>query len=136
MDVESARTFLATNHHGILLTYRADGGPQMSPVVAGVDADGYAIVSSRETAFKVKNLLRDSRASLCVFADRFYGDWVQVDGAAEIITLPDALEPLVDYYRRISGEHPDWGDYRDAMRRERRVLIRVSMDRAGPARFG
>ena len=136
MDKDAAREFLATNHRGILLTYRSDGMPQMSPIIAGVDADGYVTVSSRETAYKVKNLLRNPSASLCMFTDGFYGGWVQVDGTAEIVTLPEAMEPLVDYYRRLSGEHPDWQDYRDAMRQERRVIIRIPIDRAGPTRFG
>ena len=108
----------------------------MSPIVAGVDDYGHVIVSSRETAYKVRNLVRDPRASLCMFTDGFYGGWVQVDGIAEIVHLPEAMELLVDYYRRLSGEHPDWDEYRTAMRKERRVVIRISIERAGPTRFG
>ena len=136
MDHDKARAFIEANHRGILLTYRADGTPQMSPVLAGVDAGGHVVVSSRETAYKVRNLQRDPRASLCMFTDGFFGGWVQVDGTAGIITLPEAMEPLVDYYRNLSGEHPDWQEYRDAMQRERRVVIRISVERAGPTRFG
>ena len=136
MDMDRARDFIRTNHRGILLTYRSDGGPQMSPIVAGVDSDGYFVVSSRETAYKVKNLRRDPRASVCIFTDGFYGEWVQVDGVAEIVSLPEAMDGLIDYYLLLSGEHPDWNDYRAAMREERRVLIRISPGRAGPARFG
>ena len=136
MDHDEARTFIGSNHRGILLTYRSDGTPQMSPIVAGVDSDGYVVVSSRETAYKVRNLRRDPRASLCMFTDGFFGGWIQVDGLADVLSLPEAMEPLVDYYRGLSGEHPDWDDYQDAMRRERRVLIRIAIERAGPTRFG
>ncbi|MCE2530849.1 MAG: PPOX class F420-dependent oxidoreductase [Acidimicrobiia bacterium] len=136
MNVDQALDFVTTNHRGILLTHRSDGGPQMSPIVAGVDSDGCIVVSSRETAYKVKNLLRDPRASVCMFTDGFYGGWVQIDGVAEIISLPGAMDGLIDYYRQLSGEHPDWDEYRAAMREERRVLIRISPERAGPTRFG
>lgn len=136
MDIDQARKFVAANPRGILLTRRSDGGPQMSPIVAGADSEGYIVVSSRETAFKVKNLRRDPRASLCMFTDRFYGEWVQIDGNAEVVLLPEAMDALIDYYRGLSGEHPDWDEYRAAMREERRVLIRISPERAGPTRFG
>lgn len=136
MVIQQARDFIAANHRGVLLTFRADGAPQMSPILANVDQGGFVVVSSRETAYKVKNLERDPRASLCMFVDRFYGQWFQVDGVAEVVRLPEAMEPLVDYYRSVSGEHPDWDEYREAMRRERRVLIRISVQRAGPTRHG
>ena len=136
MDIDQARDFIRGNHRGILLTRRSDGGPQMSPIVAGVDSDGCIVVSSRETAYKVKNLRRDPRASVCMFTDGFYGGWTQVDGVAGIVSLPEAMDALIDYYRLLSGEHPDWDEYRAAMRDERRVLIRISPERAGPTRFG
>jgi PPOX class probable F420-dependent enzyme len=94
------------------------------------------VVSSRETAIKVKNLRRDPRASLCVLNDEWYGQWVLVDGRAAIVSLPEAMEGLVEYYRRVAGEHPDWDDYRAAMEREKRVLLRISIDRAGPNKSG
>lgn len=81
---------------------------------------------------KARNLARDSRASLCVLNDRFFGEWIQAEGTAELIHLPDALPLLEDYYRKISGEHPDWEDYRAAMRRDKRMIVRISIDRAGP----
>ncbi len=112
MDVATALDFIREHPRGVLATIRRDGRPQMSPVVAAVDADGSVTVSSRETAVKVKNLRRDPRASYCALGDGFFGDWVQVDGIAEILSLPDAMEPLVEYYRALSGEHPDWDDYR------------------------
>ena len=136
MDLDAARDFLKENHRAILVTFRRDGGLQTSPVGAVTDGDGYVVVSSRETAYKVRNLRRDPRATLCVMNDRFYGQWIQVDGRAEIMSLPEAMEPLVDYYRRAAGEHPDWDDYRDAMRKEQRCLIRIQIERAGPDRSG
>lgn len=136
MDPADALAFVAANHRAVLCTRRADGSPQLSPVLAGVDAEGRVVVSSRETAYKVRNLRRDPRASLCAFTDGFFGSWVQVDGTAEVVSLPDAMEGLVDYYRRVAGEHPDWDDYRAAMVRERRVLVRIAVERAGPDRSG
>jgi PPOX class probable F420-dependent enzyme len=132
LDVPTALTFLRDHSHAILATTRADGRPQMSPIVASVDADGQIAISSRETAVKVKNLRRDPFASLCVVNDGFYGEWVQLEGPATILSLPDAMEHLVEYYRSLSGEHPDWDDYREAMVRDQRVIIRVRPERAGP----
>jgi len=132
MDLEQAREFLRTNHRAVLATARADGRPQLSPVTCGVDDAGLVVISTRETAIKTRNLRRNPAASLCVFTDGFFGRWVQVDGTAEIISLPAAMDLLVDYYRRISGEHPDWADYREAMIRERRCVARITITRAGP----
>jgi PPOX class probable F420-dependent enzyme len=132
MDVEQGREFLRKNHRAVMSTYHKDGRLQLTPVTVGVDSAGRAVISSRETAVKVRNLQRDPRVSLCVMNDGFFGSWVQVDGEAEVVHLPDAMEPLVDYYRDISGEHPDWADYRAAMERDQRVLIRVTITRAGP----
>ena len=115
-----------------MATFRRDGRPQLSPVLATVDAGGRVVVSTAMASAKAKNLARDPRVSLCVFSDAFFGDWVQVEGQAEILSLPDAMEPLVDYFRRISGEHPDWAAYRAAMHTEQRVLVRFVIDRAGP----
>jgi PPOX class probable F420-dependent enzyme len=136
MDLHHVRAYLADNHHAVMATMRADGRPQMSPVICGVDADGYVVVSTRETAYKTRNLLRDPRVSLCVLPDGFFGEWVQVDGTATVVHLPEALDGLVDYYRRVAGEHPDWDDYRNAIKRERRVLVRIELERAGPTRSG
>jgi PPOX class probable F420-dependent enzyme len=108
----------------------------MSPVLVAMDDEGRALVSTREPALKVRNLRRDPRLWLCVLADGFFGRWVQVEGRAEIVSLPEAMDGLVDYYRRLSGEHDNWDDYREAMRRERRVLLRVTLTRAGPDRAG
>jgi PPOX class probable F420-dependent enzyme len=105
-------------------------------VTVGVDGEGRVIISTRETAIKTKNLERDPHASLCVMNDGFYGEWVQAEGTAEIIRLPEAMDLLVDYYRRVSGEHPDWDDYRQAMQRDRRVIAAITLTRAGPDRSG
>jgi len=136
VSVERARQFLRAHHRAVLATLRADGRPQMSPVTCGVDADGRVLISTRETAVKTRNLRRDPFASLCAFTDQFFGEWVQAEGTAEVVSLPEAMELLVDYYRVVAGEHPDWSDYRTAMVRERRVIVRVTLSRAGPTVSG
>ena len=136
MDVGEAVEFLRSNHRAVLATRRADGRPQMSPVSVGADADGRAVISSRETAMKTHNVERDPAVSLCVMNDGFYGRWILVDGTAEVVRLPEAMELLVDYYRDLAGEHPDWDDYRAAMERDRRVILRITIERAGPDRAG
>jgi PPOX class probable F420-dependent enzyme len=136
MELEQAREFMRASHRAVLATTRSDGRPQLSPVVVGVGDDGRVLISTRETALKTKNLERDPRASLCVMNDGFYGQWIQAEGTAEILRLPGAMNMLVDYYRRISGEHPDWDEYSEAMRRERRVILAVTLTKAGPDRSG
>jgi PPOX class probable F420-dependent enzyme len=132
MDIGRAADFLRAHHRAVLATSRSDGMPQLSPVTCAVDDEGRVLVSTRETAVKTKNLRHRPRASLCVFTDTFFGEWVQVEGNAEVISLPGAMDLLVDYYRRVSGEHPDWDDYRAAMIRDRRVIVRITLTRAGP----
>jgi PPOX class probable F420-dependent enzyme len=136
MELDAARTFLRDHARSVLATRRGGGGPQMSPVTHAVDDQGRVIISSRETAYKVRNLRRDPRASLCVVSDGWYGDWIQVDGTAAIVSLPDAMDILVDYYRRLRGEHPDWDEYREAMTREKRCIVQLTIERAGPDRRG
>jgi PPOX class probable F420-dependent enzyme len=136
VDVSTAQEFLREHHRAVLVTFRADGRPQTSPVTVAVDEAGFAVISTRETAIKVHNLRRDPHASVCVLSDEFFGPWVQLDGTVEIVSLPDAMDGLVDYYRRVSGEHPDWDDYRAAMVRDRRVLLRLTVERAGPSASG
>ena len=135
MEPHDALQFITQHHRAVLATTRRDGSPQLSLVTAGVDGDT-VVVSTRETANKSKNLRRQPRASLLVFTDAFYGDWVQVDGPVEIVSLPEAMDGLVTYYRQISGEHPDWDEYRAAMERDRRVLLRMTIERAGPDTAG
>jgi PPOX class probable F420-dependent enzyme len=136
MDLERAREFMRANHQAVLASARSDGQPQLSPVTVGVDDAGRVLISTRETAIKTKNLARDPHASLCVINDGFYGEWIQAEGTAEIVHLPEAMDLLVDYYRRVSGEHPDWDDYRAAMTRDKRVIVAITLTRAGPDRSG
>lgn len=128
--------FVRPRHRGVLLTRRRDGWPQSSPVVMGLDAQGRIVISTYPERAKVRNLRRDRWASMIVLSDDFGGEWVQVDGHAEVIDLPEALEPLVDYYRVISGEHDDWDEYREAMQRQGKCLIRISIDRWSPIAKG
>ncbi len=136
MDIDQARDFVRRHHRAVMTTYFPDGRAQLSPVTVGVDDAGRFVVSTRETATKVRNLARDPRVVLCVFTDAFFGDWVLIEGEAQVVHLPEAMDPLVDYYRGISGEHPDWADYRAAMERDRRVVLRITITRAGPDRHG
>lgn len=136
MEAEQAREFIREHHRGVLATRRSGGGAQLSPILANVDGAGRVIISSRETAFKVNNLRHDPAASVCVFTNEFFGEWVQVDGAAEVVSLPEAMDPLIDYYERFGDENPDWDEYRERMEREQRVLIRIAIESAGPDRQG
>lgn len=136
MQLDRAREFMRVHHRAVLSTFRLDGLPQLSPVTVGVGPDGRVLISTRETAMKTKNLARDPRASLCVMNDGFFGDWIQAEGEAEVIHLPEAMDLLIDYYRRVSGEHPDWDDYRQAMVRDQRVIVAIALTRAGPDRSG
>jgi PPOX class probable F420-dependent enzyme len=136
MEISRAAEFLRVHHRAVLATVRADGLPQLSPVTVAVDDQDRALISTRETAIKARNLARNPHASLCVMNDGFFGEWIQAEGTAELIRLPAALGLLEDYYRRVSGEHPDWDDYRAAMVRDRRLVVRITLSRAGPDRSG
>ncbi|MGC4867418.1 PPOX class F420-dependent oxidoreductase [Micromonospora sp. DT53] len=136
VDRDGLLDFLRPRHRVLLITTRADGRPQSSPVSAGVDGQGRLVVSTYPERAKVSNLRRDPRVSACVLSDDWNGPWVQIDGTAEVLDLPEALEPLVDYFRSISGEHPDWDDYRAAMVRQGKSLIRVTIDAWGPIATG
>ena len=125
MDTGRAADFMRAHHRAVLATSRSDGRPQLSPVTCTVDDENRVLISTRETALKTRNLRRRSQASLCVFTDNFFGEWVQVEG-----------DLLVEYYRSISGEHPDWDDYRAAMVRDQRVIARITITRAGPDTSG
>ncbi|MEU7753427.1 PPOX class F420-dependent oxidoreductase [Micromonospora sp. NPDC049101] len=136
VDRDSLLDFLRPRHRVVLMTTRADGRPQSSPVSAGIDGQGRLVVSTYPERAKVTNIRRDPRVSACVLSDDWNGPWVQIDGTAEVLDLPEALEPLVDYFRSISGEHPDWDDYRAAMVRQGKSLIRVTIDAWGPIATG
>ncbi|MEV4545123.1 PPOX class F420-dependent oxidoreductase [Micromonospora echinaurantiaca] len=136
VDREALLDFIRPRHRVILMTTRADGRPQSSPVAAGVDPAGRLVVSTYPERAKVTNIRRDPRVSACVLSDDWNGPWVQLDGTAEVLDLPEALEPLVEYFRCISGEHPDWDEYRQAMVRQGKSLIRVTIDAWGPIATG
>ncbi|HTZ08316.1 MAG TPA: PPOX class F420-dependent oxidoreductase [Acidimicrobiales bacterium] len=135
MDRDTALEFVRANHRAVLATTRDDGGAQLSLVSAGVEGV-HVVVSTRETAMKTRNLRRRPHGTLLVFTDEFFGRWVQVEGPVEVVSLPEAMDGLVAYYRQVAGEHPDWDHYRQSMRDEARVLLRLQVARAGPDRAG
>ncbi|MCM2427532.1 PPOX class F420-dependent oxidoreductase [Streptomyces sp. RKAG337] len=128
--------FVRPRHRAILLTTRADGRPQGSPLTCGVDDSGRIVVSTYPERAKTRNARRDPRASVIVLSDDWSGPWVQIDGSAEVIDPPDSVEPLVEYFRNISGEHPDWDEYRAAMIEQGKSLIRITPERWGPIATG
>ena len=136
IDRDALTEFLSRRHRAILVTTRRAGDPQISPVTCGVDTQGRLVVSSYPTRAKVVNIRRDPRASACVLSEEWDGPWVQLDGRAEVLELPAALDGLVGYYRSIAGEHPDWDEYRDAMTRQGKCLIRLTIERWGPVATG
>jgi len=136
VDRRELEDFIRPRHNGILMTTRANGLPQMSPVTMGLSAEGQIVISTYPDRAKAVNLRRNSAASVCVLSDEFGGAWVQVNGTAEVIDLPDSVEPLVEYFRCISGEHPDWDEYREAMRTQGKSLIRITVESWGPIATG
>jgi PPOX class probable F420-dependent enzyme len=136
VDREALLEFVRPRHHMVLLTTRSDGTPQASPVTGGVDGAGRIVVSTYPERAKAVNVRRTGTASVLVLSDEFNGAWVQVDGAAECLDLPEALEPLVEYYRSIAGEHPDWDEYRQAMRDQGKSLLRITPERWSPVATG
>ncbi len=136
VDRDGLLEFLRSRHHAIVITTRPDGRPQASPVTCGVDGEGRIVIASYPERAKTRNARRDPRVSVLVLSNEFGGPWVQVDGTAEVLDVPAAVEPLVEYYRSISGEHPDWADYREAMVKQGKSLIRVTADRWGPVATG
>ncbi|HEX4427785.1 MAG TPA: PPOX class F420-dependent oxidoreductase [Frankiaceae bacterium] len=128
--------FVRARHHCLLLTTRADGSPQLSPVTCGVDAEGQLVISTYPERAKAVNARRNPTVSACILSDDFGGAWIQLDGVAEVLDMPDALEGLVEYFRSISGEHPDWDDYREAMKRQGKSLLRMTIERWGPIATG
>ncbi|TYP90387.1 PPOX class F420-dependent oxidoreductase [Blastococcus xanthinilyticus] len=136
VDRDALLEFLRPRHRAVLLTRRRGGGVQLSPVTCGVDTEGRVVVSTYPGRAKATNARRDAAVSMCVLSDEWDGAWVQLDGTAEVLDLPEALEPLVDYYRAISGEHPDWDEYRAAMVRQGKSLLRVTVTGWGPVATG
>jgi PPOX class probable F420-dependent enzyme len=136
VDRDALLEFLRPRHQAVLLTRRRDGGAQLSPVTCGVDGEGRIVVSTYPQRAKVANARRDPSVSMCVLSADFDGPWVQVDGQAEVLDLPEALDPLVEYFRSISGEHPDLEEYRRAMTRQGKSLLRVTITGWGPIATG
>lgn len=136
VDLVGLLDFVRVRHRALLLTSRSDGRPQASPVTCGVDSAGRLVISTYPERAKTRNVRRDPRVSVVVLSDEWNDPWVQIDGTAEVIDAPDSVEPLVEYFRVISGEHPDWGEYRAAMVRQGKSLIRISPQRWGPIATG
>ena len=136
VDLSQLLEFIRPRHRMVLTTFRSDGSLQSSPVTGGVDEQGRIVISSYPQRAKSVNIRRDPRTSVAVLSDEFNGAYVQVDGDGEVIDLPDAVEPLVDYYRSIAGEHPDWAEYRRAMVEQGKCLIRITPRRWGPVATG
>jgi PPOX class probable F420-dependent enzyme len=136
VDRQGLLDFVRPRHHLLLGTYRRDGSAQLSPVTGGVDAEGRIVISTYPERAKARNLCRNPAATVLVLSDDFGGAWVQLDGSAEVIDLPDSVEPLVDYFRSISGEHPNWDEYRAAMVTQGKSLIRITPERWGPIATG
>ncbi|WP_424184722.1 PPOX class F420-dependent oxidoreductase [Actinokineospora sp. G85] len=135
-DREDLLSFLRERDKCLLSTTRVDGRPQLSPVSYGVDAEGRVVISTYPERVKSRNAKRNPAVSVCALSDDWDGPYVQVDGTAEVLDLPEALEPLVEYFRSISGEHPDWAEYREAMARQGKCLIRITIERWGPVATG
>lgn len=136
VEREALLEFLRPRHHGLLITRRADGGPQASPVTCGVDTQGRIVVSTYPQRAKAKNARRDPNVAVVVLSEDFGDAWVQVDGTAELIDATEDTEPLVEYYRCIAGEHPDWDEYRQAMVKQGKTLIRITPRRWSPVATG
>jgi len=137
MEIADVKKFLAANHRGVLVARKRDGWPQMTLVSPAIDSQGRAIITSRETTYKVKNIRRDPRVSLVVFGEQFHGSrYVQIHGTAEIVALPEAMDSLIHWHRQVKGEHPNWEEYREQMKQERRVVLRINIEKVGPSRRG
>jgi len=128
--------FIRGRHKVVLVTAKRDGSPQLSPVTAGLDTAGRVVIATYPERAKTRNARRQPQVTLMVLSDAWNGPWVQVSGAAEVLDLPAALDPLVDYFRAISGEHDDWDEYRTAMQRQGKAVIRVTIERWGPIATG
>jgi PPOX class probable F420-dependent enzyme len=136
VDRAGLNEFVGTRHRAVLITTRADGRPQASPVTSGLDAQGRLVIASYPERAKAINIRRDPRVTVCLLSDEWNGPWVQLDGTGEVIDMPEAMDGLVEYYRCIAGEHPDWDEYREAMRRQDKSLIRITIDAWGPVATG
>ena len=136
VSLDELLDFVRPRHRALLLTRRADGSPQASPLTCGVDDSGRIVISTYPERAKTRNAKRDARVSVVVLSDDWNGPWVQIDGTAEVIDAPESVEPLVEYYRNIAGEHPDWDEYREAMVKQGKSIIRITPERWGPVATG
>ncbi|MFE7235588.1 PPOX class F420-dependent oxidoreductase [Streptomyces sp. NPDC002405] len=136
VSLDELLDFVRPRHRALLLTRRADGSPQASPLTCGVDDSGRIVVSTYPERAKTRNAKKDARVSVVVLSDEWNGPWVQIDGTAEVLDAPESVEPLVEYYRNIAGEHPDWDEYREAMVRQGKSIIRITPRRWGPVATG
>ncbi|MFJ4920637.1 PPOX class F420-dependent oxidoreductase [Streptomyces sp. NPDC088725] len=136
VELDQLLEFVRPRHRAILLTTRADGRPQGSPLTCGVDDAGRIVVSTYPERAKTRNAKRDDRVSVIVLSDDWSGAWVQIDGTAEVLDIPESVEPLVEYFRNISGEHPDWDEYRAAMVKQGKSIIRITPERWSPIATG
>lgn len=136
VDLEELLEFVRPRHQMVLVTQRSDGRPQASPVTGGVDPEGRIVISTYPERAKTTNARRDPEVSVVVLSDDFGGAWVQVDGDCEVIDPPESVEPLVEYFRCISGEHPNWDEYRQAMLDQGKSLLRITPTRWSPIATG
>ena len=136
VDRDALLDFVRPRHRMVVITARRDGRPQASPVTGGVDGQGRIVISTYPDRAKAGNARRDPQVSVLVLSDEYDDAWVQVDGSCEVIDPPDSVEPLVDYYRCIAGEHPDWEEYRQAMRDQGKSLLRITPERWSPVATG
>lgn len=136
IEIEELREFVRQRHRMVLITTRADGRPQTSPVTGGLDEQGRIVIATYPERAKTANARRDPSVSVLVLSDEFNAAWVQVDGTCEVLDVPEAVDPLVDYYRSISGEHPDWEEYRQAMVDQDKSLLRITPERWSPVATG
>jgi PPOX class probable F420-dependent enzyme len=136
VEREALLDFVRPRHRMIVITTRRDGRPQASPVTGGVDDQGRIVISTYPDRVRARNARRDPRGSVLVLSDEYDDAWVQVDGTCEVLDMPDSVEPLVDYYRCIAGEHPDWDEYRQAMRDQGKSLLQITPERWSPVATG
>ncbi len=137
MEIADAQKFLRDNHHGVLVTRKKDSSLQMTLVSPVIDDEGKVIITSRESTYKVKNIKRNPQISLLVYGDQFNGsNYIQIDGRAEIIPLPQAMDIVLDWHRQIRGVPANWDEIREKTKTERRIAMRVTIERVGPQNKG
>ena len=133
MEIADAQKFLKDNHRACIAVRQKDGWPQMTFVTPGIDEQGRVIITSRGTTYKIKHIERDPRVSMLIFGEQYSGSkFVQIHGSAEIIHQPAAMDGLIHWYKQVRGEHQNWDEYKKRMQNEKRVIIRVNIEKVGP----